>query len=110
MGEPLTPLVFGLLMVVTGALRMADRLPCSDRVGLRLRAVMRNDRTCRMVYQSSRPRCGCCRLCDCSAANPGQTRAHVVDDDLKHRGVDGPAGCGPLEPLPIFTAGPTESH
>jgi uncharacterized membrane protein len=51
----LAPLVFGLLMIVTGALGMAGRLPRNDWVGLRLHAVMVSDRTWRVGHKAGGP-------------------------------------------------------
>jgi hypothetical protein len=51
----LAPLVFGVLMIVTGALGMAGRLPRNDWVGLRLHVVMASDRTWRIGHKAGGP-------------------------------------------------------
>jgi len=51
----IAPLVFGLLMIVTGALGMAGRLPRNDWVGLRLHVVMHSDRTWRAGHKAGGP-------------------------------------------------------
>ena len=51
----LAPLVFGVLMIVTGALGMAGRLPRNDWVGLRLHVVMASDRTWRVGHKAGGP-------------------------------------------------------
>ena len=51
----IAPLVFGLLMVVTGAYGMAGRLPKNDWVGLRLHVVMENERTWEVGHRAGGP-------------------------------------------------------
>ena len=51
----IAPLVFGVLMIVTGALGMAGRLPRNDWVGLRLHVVMASDRSWREGHKAGGP-------------------------------------------------------
>ena len=51
----IAPLVFGVLMIVTGALGWAGRLPRNDWIGLRLHVVMASDRTWRVGHKAGGP-------------------------------------------------------
>lgn len=46
------PLVFGLLMIVTGVLGVTERLPRNGWIGLRLDLVMRDDRSWRVGHRA----------------------------------------------------------
>jgi uncharacterized membrane protein len=49
------PLAFGVLLLVTGALGAAGRLPKNDWVGLRLHEVMRDEASWRVGHRAASP-------------------------------------------------------
>jgi uncharacterized membrane protein len=49
------PLVFGVLLLVTGVLGVMGRLPKNDWVGLRLHEVMRDEQTWRAGHRAGGP-------------------------------------------------------